>query len=95
MLSANAFNLDKSTFLLFKGNKKFLRGGKVCVFIAGRGLQLIGGTEVACGDYFLFVHADTTLPKNFDVVAKECLQVPGNVAGAFGFQLDVLIDKDL
>ncbi|XP_053377641.1 uncharacterized protein LOC123529317 [Mercenaria mercenaria] len=61
----------------------------------GRGNQLITGVTAASGTNYLFLHADTKLPKNFDVLAIECLETPGVVAGAFPFQLDVLEDSDL
>ncbi|KAL5013408.1 hypothetical protein ScPMuIL_007678 [Solemya velum] len=56
----------------------------------GRGFQLYNATAHASGDYLLFLHGDTLLPKNFNESAAELLVVPGIVAGAFHFELDAL-----
>ncbi|XP_052252151.1 uncharacterized protein LOC127858850 isoform X2 [Dreissena polymorpha] len=61
----------------------------------GRGHQLIAGVKVARGHRYLVLHADSRLPKEFDTLASACLDQPGVVAGAFGFQLDVLSDNAL
>ncbi|KAK3602940.1 hypothetical protein CHS0354_039358 [Potamilus streckersoni] len=55
----------------------------------GRGIQLRAGAEQAVGEYLLFLHADTIVPNNFDKLAEQCLFKPGNVAGAFLFDLDL------
>lgn len=49
---------------------------------------------MATGDHFLFVHADTHLPQDYDLMASECLRIPGNVAGAFKFGLDIFHETD-
>ena len=49
----------------------------------GRGRQLIAGTEAARGDWFLFLHADTILSREWaERVADHIRDRPGN-AGAF------------
>ena len=63
--------------------------------LVGRGHQLIEGVEATSGDYLLFLHADTKLPKDFDKMAAKCIQTPGVVCGAFEFQLDVLQEEKL
>ena len=63
--------------------------------LPGRGQQLIQGAEATLGDYLLFLHADTKLPKKFDKTAAKCIQTPGVVCGAFEFQLDILEDENL
>jgi hypothetical protein len=47
------------------------------------------------GTNLLFLHADSKLPKNYDILACECLDTPGVVAGAFPFMLDVLENSNL
>lgn len=63
--------------------------------IPGRGNQLISGVDVSIGTNLLFLHADSKLPKNYDILACECLDTPGVVAGAFPFMLDVLENSNL
>ncbi|XP_064605090.1 uncharacterized protein LOC135470208 [Liolophura sinensis] len=56
----------------------------------GRGPQLMSGASAAKGDNLLFLHADSVVPEDFDETLNECLQVPGNVGGAFAFDVDIL-----
>ncbi|XP_013390834.1 uncharacterized protein LOC106159171 isoform X2 [Lingula anatina] len=53
----------------------------------GRGVQLNAGAKAATGDIVLFLHADTKLPDDFHVSILSCLNTPGNVAGAFPFDV--------
>lgn len=64
------------------------------IFVSGRGKQQIAGAAKAKGDNLLFLHADTSLPKDFDIHALKCLDTPGNVAGSFGFSFDLLQDDE-
>lgn len=37
----------------------------------------------------MFLHADSVTPQDFDEILNECLQAPGNVGGAFAFDVDI------
>jgi len=65
----------------------FSCGAKVLTVPAGRARQMNAGAKSAAGDLFLFLHADTHLPKGFAEVVRNTLSRPGVVAGAFGFCL--------
>lgn len=54
---------------------------------ACRAIQLNAGANVATNDIFLFLHADTILPKDWRDHVHETLQNPGIVLGAFQFGL--------
>lgn len=54
----------------------------------GRAAQLNAGAKAASGDILLFLHADTQLPENFDAIARETLEDPDTVAGAFELRVD-------
>lgn len=54
---------------------------------AGRGAQMHLAAKKACGDIFLFCHADTILPSNWKKSVIEALREPGVVAGAFRLQI--------
>lgn len=54
----------------------------------GRAVQMNSGAAVASGDALLFLHADTSLPENYDRHVRETLEKPGVVAGAFLFKAD-------
>ncbi|BAZ07898.1 TIGR04283 family arsenosugar biosynthesis glycosyltransferase [Calothrix sp. NIES-3974] len=54
----------------------------------GRATQMNRGTEVAKGDIFLFLHADTQLPPGYDTMVRNALAIKGTVAGAFALQID-------
>lgn len=54
----------------------------------GRARQLSRGASVATGGTLLFLHADTILPKDFDVHVFRVLDRPGVCAGAFRLQID-------
>ncbi|XP_056001123.1 uncharacterized protein LOC125655392 isoform X2 [Ostrea edulis] len=58
----------------------------------GRGFQQKSAAEAATGDFLLFLHSDTRLPRNFDISAESCLKTPGNVAGSFTWSVDTQSD---
>ena len=64
------------------------RGCKVCITAPGRARQMNAGAEIASGDIFVFLHADTRLPGNFVVHVRRILSEPNTVAGAFRLQID-------
>lgn len=49
----------------------------------GRGIQQHDGARHAQGEAFLFLHADTWLPKGFDIIIERTLSHPEVVLGAF------------
>jgi rSAM/selenodomain-associated transferase 2/rSAM/selenodomain-associated transferase 1 len=54
----------------------------------GRARQMNKAAALAAGDILLFLHADTLLPRYFDVLVRSVLARPGVAAGAFEFRLD-------
>ncbi|AFZ12428.1 glycosyl transferase family 2 [Crinalium epipsammum PCC 9333] len=53
----------------------------------GRATQMNMGATVATGDILLFLHADTRIPPNFDILIRQALT--GNfIAGAFELKID-------
>ena len=46
------------------------------------------GARNATGDILLFLHADTLLPINFDIMVRDALQQPSTVAGAFALRIN-------
>lgn len=61
--------------------KKF--GAKVVLSSPGRARQMNAGAKAAEGDVFLFLHADTLLPKDFDAHIHQAFSQKNVVAGAF------------
>lgn len=61
---------------------------KVIPAVAGRANQMNAGAAVATGDILLFLHADTHLPPEFDILVRQSLENPGTVAGAFELRID-------
>ncbi len=59
------------------------RYAKVIKSNKGRASQMNSGAEIAKGDIFLFLHADTELPSNFKSLVEEAI-ARGCVGGAFG-----------
>ncbi|PAA49238.1 hypothetical protein BOX15_Mlig000337g1 [Macrostomum lignano] len=53
----------------------------------GRGQMIRYGLQFARGAYYLVLHADSSLPENWDDVIVHSLSKPGIVAGAFTFHL--------
>jgi rSAM/selenodomain-associated transferase 2 len=58
--------------------------------LPGRAVQMNYGARFASGDLLLFLHADTLLPDNWEILVHRCLALPGTVAGAFKFRIDGL-----
>ncbi|MEM7726431.1 MAG: TIGR04283 family arsenosugar biosynthesis glycosyltransferase [Cyanobacteria bacterium P01_A01_bin.45] len=54
----------------------------------GRAVQMNAGAEVATGNILLFLHADTRLSANFDVMVRETLKNHYYIAGAFTLRID-------
>lgn len=63
-------------------------GARVVACPAGRALQMNAGARVARGEIFLFLHADTKLPADFDRQARQILAQPGTSGGAFRLGID-------
>ncbi len=63
-------------------------GVKLLSAPAGRGRQMNAGARVASGKIFLFLHADTLLPKNFATMVIQALNQPNIVAGAFALRIE-------
>ncbi|MBF2008548.1 MAG: TIGR04283 family arsenosugar biosynthesis glycosyltransferase [Chlorogloeopsis fritschii C42_A2020_084] len=63
-------------------------GAKVITSNLGRACQMNAGTSVASGEILLFLHADTRLPSDFDLMIRKALAQPGVVAGAFALRID-------
>lgn len=49
----------------------------------GRGIQMNTGAEIATGQIFLFLHADTFLPENAYELITQTMEIPKNIAGSF------------
>ena len=64
------------------------QGWKVCRSAPNRAGQMNAGAGIACGDIFLFLHADTRLPGDFAVHVRRILSEPGVIAGAFRLRVD-------
>jgi rSAM/selenodomain-associated transferase 2 len=62
-------------------------GVKVITSAPGRAHQMNAGAKAATGKIFLFLHADTILPKGFDDHVRRIVNQPGTAAGAFGLRL--------
>ena len=58
-------------------------GAKVFGVSPGKAFQMNAGAEAARGDILLFLHADTSLPKNFQEQVRDTINKPGVAAGAF------------
>lgn len=54
----------------------------------GRATQMNVGALAASGNILLFLHADSRLPAEFDIMVRTALQQPGVVAGAFALRID-------
>lgn len=71
-------------------------GIKVLSSLPGRATQMNAGAAAATGDILLFLHADTSLPDNFDTMVRQALSpFPGRksgrqntIAGAFELKID-------
>lgn len=63
-------------------------GARVIIAPRGRGSQLNAGAALARGRSLLFLHADTTLPDDFQGCVRRTLDSPAVAVGAFRFRLD-------
>ncbi|MEM6399568.1 MAG: TIGR04283 family arsenosugar biosynthesis glycosyltransferase [Cyanobacteria bacterium P01_D01_bin.116] len=63
-------------------------GVRVIAGYQNRASQMNAGAMNATGDILLFLHADTLLPANFDVMIRKALQQPRIVAGAFSLRIN-------
>lgn len=57
-------------------------GAQLVLSGRGRGTQLAAGAEAACGDWLLFLHADTVLESGWDKVIRPFIEAPGNARRA-------------
>ncbi|MGA2191781.1 MAG: TIGR04283 family arsenosugar biosynthesis glycosyltransferase [Nitrospirota bacterium] len=58
-------------------------GARVIEAPKGRAVQMNTGAEAASGGIFLFLHADTLLPKGYDMLVRSAASLPATAAGAF------------
>ncbi|MEL6462581.1 MAG: TIGR04283 family arsenosugar biosynthesis glycosyltransferase [Cyanobacteria bacterium J06621_15] len=63
-------------------------GLKVIPGHKNRAYQMNIGAKNATGDILLFLHADTLLPANFDIMVREALKHHSTVAGAFALRIN-------
>ncbi len=63
-------------------------GATLVPSLPGRGVQMNTGAATATGDVFLFLHADTRVPLDYDREVFRTLASPGVTAGAFGLRID-------
>ena len=63
-------------------------GARVMGCPPGRGAQMDAGAARARGEVFLFLHADTRLPENWDRAVRDALMDDRAVAGAFRLRID-------
>lgn len=63
-------------------------GARVTLAQRGRGPQMNAGAAMARGTRLLFLHADTTLPKDFLCIVIATLEDQSVTLGAFRFKLD-------
>ncbi len=61
---------------------------KVLCTTPGRASQMNAGAAIATGDILLFLHGDTILPDNFDILIRQTLQDSKVMAGAFELRID-------
>lgn len=64
------------------------RGFNVISAHQGRARQMNAGAQVACGEILLFLHADTQLPQQADVLIQDALSASGKVWGRFDVRLE-------
>lgn len=66
------------------------RGARIVMAPCGRGVQLAAGAAAAVGDWFLFLHADTLLPRGWRAIVAAFTEDPRNArrAGYFRYALD-------
>jgi len=62
-------------------------GARLVVAARGRARQMNAGAALATGQILLFLHADTLLPRDFDIHVRNTLSRSGVVAGAFELRI--------
>src|SRR6266566_4514271 len=65
-----------------------LRADRVLTAPRGRALQMNAGAEKAAGDVLLFLHADTRLPAEADLVVLNGLERSGRAWGRFDVKIE-------
>ncbi|HZD28214.1 MAG TPA: TIGR04283 family arsenosugar biosynthesis glycosyltransferase [Xanthobacteraceae bacterium] len=65
-----------------------LRADQVILAPRGRALQMNAGAEKASGDVLLFLHADTRLPADADLVVLDGLERSGRAWGRFDVKIE-------
>ena len=68
--------------------RAFEAGATVIQSAPGRAKQMNAGAARASGNVFLFLHADTLLPRDFLSAVSDALHQPNVVAGAFRFRIN-------
>jgi len=68
--------------------KKTLKFRTTASTSGGRGPALNQGASIASGDLFLFLHADTTLPNEFDNILRQSFKDPKTMMTSFRFGVD-------
>jgi len=63
-------------------------GARVLRSTPSRAAQMNAGAAAASGDIFVFLHADTRLPKEFHHAVWQSTQQKGFTAGAFSLRID-------
>ena len=63
-------------------------GIKIISGFRGRAVQMNAGAAIASGEILLFLHGDTRLPAEFDVMVRKIFSTPKIVAGAFTLKID-------
>ncbi|WP_083583003.1 TIGR04283 family arsenosugar biosynthesis glycosyltransferase [Phormidesmis priestleyi] len=63
-------------------------GVKIIQSPIGRAHQMNAGVADATGDILLFLHADTRLPRDFDLTIRDTLSQSTVIAGAFRLKID-------
>ncbi len=63
-------------------------GARVVRSEPGRGRQMDRGAAEAYGDILLFLHADTLLPEDFQLLIREAMSDPLTAGGAFTWKVD-------
>ena len=63
-------------------------GATVITAERGRAQQMNAGAQAASGELFLFLHADTILPRGYDTVVRTALIDTSISLGAFSFRTD-------
>lgn len=62
-------------------------GARVILSPRGRAIQMNTGAAAACGEFLLFLHADTSPPVGYPNLVCKTLNRAGVAAGAFSFRL--------